>query len=103
VDLLQVVAEPRRREILRLVWDDERNAGAIADQFDVTFGAVSQHLRVLMEAGLVTVRRNGRERWYRAERKALGPIARQLESMWHAQLMDLKRLAEDEEHARKVR
>ena len=54
MDTIQVIAEPRRREILSLIWDDELAAGDIADRFDVTFGAVSQHLRVLREAGLVT-------------------------------------------------
>jgi DNA-binding transcriptional ArsR family regulator len=60
VDALQVIGEPRRREILRLVWDRERTAGDIASQFDVTFGAVSQHLGVLRDAGLVNAHRIGR-------------------------------------------
>ena len=55
MDALQVIGEPRRREILRLVWDRERTAGDIAGQFDVTFGAVSQHLAVLRDAGFVDV------------------------------------------------
>jgi DNA-binding transcriptional ArsR family regulator len=67
---------------IRLAWDEERRAGDIADAFDVTFGAVSQHLRVLREAGFVRVRRAGNERWYRADRVALGPLALALEAMW---------------------
>jgi DNA-binding transcriptional ArsR family regulator len=59
---LRAVSEPRRQQILRLVWDRERPAGDIAASFDVTFGAVSQHLRVLHDAGLVSVRRDGRRR-----------------------------------------
>ena len=59
--LLRAIGTPRRREILRLVWQRERSAGEIHRAFgDVTFGAVSQHLRVLSEAGLVTCRREGR-------------------------------------------
>jgi DNA-binding transcriptional ArsR family regulator len=86
VDALQVVGEPRRREILRLVWDRERSAGEIAAAFDVTFGAVSQHLGVLREAGFVTVRRAGNHRFYRADRRALGPLAQALEAMWSTSL-----------------
>ena len=86
MDALQVVGEPRRREILRLVWDRERTAGDIARQFDVTFGAVSQHLAVLRDAGFVTVRRTGNQRWYQTDRKALGPLAQALEAMWSSSL-----------------
>ena len=86
MDALQVVGEPRRREILRLVWDRERTAGDIAAQFDVTFGAVSQHLGVLRDAGFVNVRRAGNQRYYRTDRQALGPLAQALEAMWSSSL-----------------
>jgi DNA-binding transcriptional ArsR family regulator len=86
VDGLQVVSEPRRREILRLVWDRERSAGEIAGAFDVTFGAISQHLGVLRDAGFVRVRAAGNQRFYRADRTALGPLAQALEAMWASSL-----------------
>src|SRR4029079_6579602 len=86
MDALQVISEPRRREILRLVWDRERSAGDIADAMPVTFGAVSQHLGVLRQAGFVRVRREGSHRFYRADRAALGPLAQALESMWSRSL-----------------
>jgi DNA-binding transcriptional ArsR family regulator len=91
MDALQVIGEPRRREILRLVWDRERTAGEIAAQFDVTFGAVSQHLAILREAGFVNVRQAGNHRFYRTDRRALGPLAQALEAMWGSAL---DRLAE---------
>jgi DNA-binding transcriptional ArsR family regulator len=97
VDALQVVAEPRRREILRLVWDRELAAGDIAGRFDVSFPAVSQHLGVLRDAGFVTVRRDGRTRLYRADRRALGPLRPMLEKMWRDSLDRLARLVEEEE------
>ena len=97
VDPVRVVSEPRRREILRLVWDAERPASEIAAHFDVTFGAVSQHLRVLQEAGLVSVRRDGTRRFYRANRSALRPFASMLRSMWAAELDTLAVLAEEAE------
>lgn len=94
MDEVQVIAEPRRREILRLIWAQERPASEIADHFDVTFGAVSQHLRVLRESGLVTLRRDGRRRLYRANWDALAPYAPMLERMWAGQLDRLAALAE---------
>ena len=94
---LRAVSEPRRQQILRLVWDQERPAGDIAASFDVTFGAVSQHLRVLHDAGLVTVRRDGRRRLYQARREHLGPLREVLEDLWRSGLEELKTLAEAEE------
>ncbi len=96
MDALQVIAAPRRREILSLVWEDEMSAGTIADHFDVTFGAVSQHLAVLRNAGLVSVRRDGNHRYYRAEKDALGELRPVLESMWSSALDDLARAVEQE-------
>jgi DNA-binding transcriptional ArsR family regulator len=94
---LEAAAEPRRREILRLVWDRELAAGEIAALMPVTFGAVSQHLRVLREAGLVSRRREGRHRYYRARREALGPLGACLEALWRGHLDRLADLAEAEE------
>jgi DNA-binding transcriptional ArsR family regulator len=96
LDALQVVAEPRRRAILRLVWDRELSAGDIAERFDVSFPAVSQHLGVLREAGFVSVKRNGRTRLYKADRRALGPIRPLLEKMWNENLDRLVSLIEEE-------
>ena len=86
VDGFQVIGDPTRREILRLVWDEERSAGDIADQFPVTFGAVSQHLGVLRDAGFVSVRPEGNRRFYRADHGALGPLKAALEAMWASSL-----------------
>jgi DNA-binding transcriptional ArsR family regulator len=99
MDAVRVVAEPRRREILRLVWDAELSAGEIAERFDVTFGAVSQHLKVLRDSGLVTLRQDGKKRFYRADREALGPLAAYLQSMWSAKVDTLAELAEAAERA----
>ncbi len=94
------IAHPRRQRILQLVWDRERSAGEIARLCpEVTFGAVSQHLRVLHEAGVVRQRREGRGRFYLADRAALGPLGVALEAMWSDALSELKRLAEGEQRA----
>lgn len=93
---LRALAAPVRREILRIVWHEEQTAGKIAGRFEMTFGAVSQHLKVLRDAELVEVRREGRRRWYRAKRDALGPLAQALEMEWSGHLTRLKTLAEEE-------
>jgi DNA-binding transcriptional ArsR family regulator len=93
-DPLQILAVPTRQQILRLCWESERTAGEIAAQCPVTFGATSQHLRVLREAGFVTMRKQGRQRIYRADRQALGPLARMLEDLWASALSRLRTLAE---------
>lgn len=91
---LEAVSSPRRRAILRLVWDRERSAGEIAANFDVTWAAISQNLRVLREAGLVKERREGNRRLYRADRRALGPLAAVVKKMWEEDLAELKRVVE---------
>lgn len=91
-----MVAQPRRREILRLLWDAELSAGAIAEHVDITFGGVSQHLAVLRDAGYVTVRRAGTRRYYRVDKEGLGPLRPALESMWARTLDDLATAVEAE-------
>jgi DNA-binding transcriptional ArsR family regulator len=93
---LRAIASPRRREILRLVWDHERASGDIADHFDVSWPAISQNLRVLEEAGLVKTRRAGKSRLYRANRARLGPLKSLLLKMWEDDLDRLAGLAEAE-------
>lgn len=98
--VLDALGSPRRREILRLVWDAERSAGDIHRALpDVSFGAVSQHLGVLEDAGLVARRSDGRFRYYTSRRRELGHLGRWLDEMWAAALDDLKDLAEAEERA----
>jgi DNA-binding transcriptional ArsR family regulator len=94
---LKAIAEPRRRQILTLVRDEELPAGEIAAHFDVSRPAVSQHLNVLKEAGLVTERRNGTRRLYRARPEGLAELKVFLEGFWDERLDALKREAEKEE------
>ena len=97
---LAAIQEPRRREILHLVARHELAAGEIHRAVgDVTFGAISQHLRVLAEAGLVVMRKDGRHRRYRARLEPLGPLRAWLEAMWDRSLADLAQLAEADERA----
>ena len=99
MDGWQIVSEPKRRRILRLVWDHELSAGEIAGHFDVTFGAVSQHLSVLREAGFVRSRRDGNRIYYQADHAGLGPFAAALQQMWSATLEDLAEAIEADRDA----
>jgi DNA-binding transcriptional ArsR family regulator len=94
MDAVSMLTQPRRREILRLVWDQERSASEIASHFAISLGAVSQHLGVLRRAGLLLVRPDGTKRFYRANRQALEPFSVLLEQMWSHQLDRLAELAE---------
>ena len=94
---LKAIAEPNRRRILRLVRDDELSAGEIASHFDISWPAISQHLGVLKEAGLVDERRNGVRRLYRARPEGLTELQAFVEELWNDRLTALKREAEREE------
>jgi DNA-binding transcriptional ArsR family regulator len=98
---LKAIAEPRRREILRLVRDNELSAGEIAAQFEISWPAVSQHLGVLKEAGLVDERRNGTKRLYRARPQGLADLKAFLDEFWGDRLEALKREAEREERSKR--
>ena len=96
-EALRALAEPRRRAILRLVSDDELAAGQIAAAFDVTRTAVSQHLTVLRNAGLLTERRDGTRRLYRARPEGLAGLRAFLDDMWASSLDTARRLVEAEQ------
>ncbi len=91
---LRAIAEPRRRQILVLVREGELSAGEIAAHFDVTRPAVSQHLTILKESGLIAERRDGTRRLYRARPEGLADLKEFLEGFWDERLGKLKRLAE---------
>jgi len=93
---LKAIAEPRRRQILRLVWDAEASSGEIAAHFDITGPAVSQHIKVLREAGLVNERREGTRHVFSANKRALLELREFLSWMWDGGLIDLKQAAEEE-------
>src|SRR5438034_8798060 len=93
--VLSAISNPRRREILRLVWNRELTAGEIASRFDVSWPAVSQNLAVLLKAGLVTERREANRRFYRARPQALGSLRAAVEEMWTQDLERLRGAVED--------
>jgi DNA-binding transcriptional ArsR family regulator len=98
---IHALAEPRRREILLMIRDRELSAGEIAAGFDVSRPAISQHLGVLKEAGLVSERREGTRRFYRARPDGLKELREFLEGFWTFSLAQLKREAETEERKKR--
>jgi DNA-binding transcriptional ArsR family regulator len=96
----RAIAEPRRRQILAMVRDGELSAGEIARQFDVSRPAISQHLSVLREAGLLSERRQGTSRLYRARPEGLAGLRDFMDEFWTDRLERLKLAAELEQQRR---
>jgi DNA-binding transcriptional ArsR family regulator len=93
----QALAEPRRREMLVLVRDEPRSVNEIAEHFDITQQAVSHHLKVLREAGLVAVRPQGQRRLYAVRTEGLQSVEEFLAELWPASLQRLKRAVESDD------
>ena len=98
--VLRALAEPQRRRILTLVRDGERPAGAIAAHFDISPQAVSQHLRILRDAGLLAERREGTRRLYALRPEAIEPVRAFLEELWPVSLHRLKQVVEADRRRR---
>ena len=95
--VLRAIGEPRRREIMRLIHGNEQSSGEIAAHFDVSRPAISQHLQVLAEAGLVSIRVVGTRHLYTTRPEGLAELRQYLEEFWDDRLLLLKQAAEAEE------
>src|SRR3984957_11742794 len=93
-ETLHAIAEPHRREILRLVRNDELTAGEIATHFSISRPAVSQHVRVLLDAGLLSERRQGTRRFYALRPEGLEELVAFLDDFWSVGLERLRRAVE---------
>src|SRR6516164_941922 len=91
---LRALADGTRRQILALVWRNERTADEIAAEFAMTRPAISQHLSVLRESELVLVRSEGVRRYYRANQRAIARLRAELAAFWDGSLVELKNAAE---------
>jgi DNA-binding transcriptional ArsR family regulator len=100
MEVFEAIAQPTRREILRLLAGGERTAGSVGSDFTITQPAISQHLRVLREAGLVNERRDGTRRLYRVRPEGLDGLHGFLSVVLTAGLARLKQAAEEEEKHR---
>ena len=100
-EAIRAIAEPNRRRILQLVGSGELSAGEIASSFEITRPAVSQHLTVLREAGLLSERRDGTRRLYSLRPEGFADLKSFLEAFWDDSLERLKEAAETEEGRRR--
>ncbi|WP_223192940.1 ArsR/SmtB family transcription factor [Paenibacillus sedimenti] len=101
--VIHAITEPRRRDILYLVRNEEMTSSAIASHFDISAPAISQHLKVLEESGLVVVRRAGTKRYYSIRREGFAELKQYIDRFWDDSLMRLKEAAEEEERRQKQR
>ena len=103
-DAFAAAAEPTRRKILQLLARRPQIVTDLASQFDVTRSAISQHLGVLADAGLVSAEQRGRERLYRVEQDGVRRLQREIESFWTTELdllaADARQLAAAHAHHR---
>lgn len=93
-DPIRALAEPKRRAILKLIAREELSAGEIAEHFEVTRPAVSQHLTILKSAGLIAERRDGTRRLYRVEPAGISELRHFVEQLWSSALDTARRLVE---------
>jgi DNA-binding transcriptional ArsR family regulator len=93
------LADPTRRELFERIAEHPQSVGALAAQLPVSRPAVSQHLKVLKDAGLVEDEARGTSRIYRIDPQGLGPIRRWLDQQWDRSLANFKTLAEQEDKA----
>jgi DNA-binding transcriptional ArsR family regulator len=99
MEVFEAIGQPTRREILRLLAGVELSAGAVAARFDLTQPAISQHLKILREAGLVEERREGTRRLYRVRPEGVADLHAFLAELLPAGLVRLKEVAEQEERS----
>ncbi|MEO9484686.1 MAG: metalloregulator ArsR/SmtB family transcription factor [Ekhidna sp.] len=98
-DVFQAIADPTRREIIGLVSHQSRNVNELADNFEMSRPAVSKHVRILKECGLVTIEKKGRERFCHAQLDKLGEIAlwvHQYRRFWNTSLDKLEALLRED-------
>jgi DNA-binding transcriptional ArsR family regulator len=98
VDVFQAIADPNRRKILGLLLNQERTVNELVPHFDVTVGAISQHLKILLESRLVVRRKEGRFRYYRTEPVRLKEVhdwASQYEVFWKRRMRKLGRYLDE--------
>ena len=99
--VLRALADPHRRQMLKLVRSNELAAGQIATHFAITQQAVSQHLRLLKRAGLLSERREGTRRLYSLRPESLEPVRTVLADLWPDALLRLKQVVEQDKRQKK--
>ena len=99
-DVFQAIADPTRREIINMLAKNELNLNAVADNFSISRPAVSKHIKILTECGLIVIKQQGRERYCRAELNKLKEVAEWAErykEFWNQKLDALGNFLENEQ------
>ncbi|MBB5395380.1 helix-turn-helix transcriptional regulator [Mucilaginibacter sp. AK015] len=105
-DVFQAIADPTRRQIINLLAGQQMNLNAIADSFAISRPAVSKHIKILTQCGLITIKQQGRERYCRAELKNLEQVAKwtdQYRAFWTSKLNALEDFLEQEKIEQKTK
>jgi DNA-binding transcriptional ArsR family regulator len=98
-DVFQAIADPTRREIIQLLARQSLNVNAVADNFDISRPAISRHVRILTECGLLVIRKEGRERYCQADLRKLKQVSDwtdRYREFWTKKLDDLEDFLEKE-------
>ena len=101
-DVFQAIADPTRREIINLLAHKSLHLNAVAERFDISRPAISKHIKILTECGLVQIRQQGRERYCEAQLSALREVAtwaEQYRAFWNTKLHALGAFLESEEQS----
>ncbi|RYD58583.1 MAG: ArsR family transcriptional regulator [Sphingobacteriales bacterium] len=101
-DVFQAIADPTRRDIIQMVSHQSLNLNAIAAQFEISRPAISKHIKILTECGLIVIRQEGRERYCEAQLKKLSEVSEWVEqyrNFWNHKLDSLERFLERDEQA----
>ena len=100
-DVFQAIADPTRREIMGLIANKSLNLNAVADKFDISRPAVSKHIKILTQCGLITITQQGRDRYCQADFKKLNEVSKWVEqyrSFWTGKLDALENFLDDEQN-----
>ena len=104
-DVFQAIADPTRREIINIIAKKSLNLNAVADKFDISRPAISKHIKILTECGLILIKQKGRERYCEANLKALGHVSKWIDQyrvFWTAKLDALESFLEKQEGANRL-
>jgi DNA-binding transcriptional ArsR family regulator len=107
-DVFQAIADPTRREIINLLAHQKLNLNAVADQFDISRPAISKHIKILTECGLITINQQGRDRYCEVKFSKLNEVSvwvEQYRKIWESKLDSLElyldKIQKEKAHAKK--
>lgn len=104
-DVFQAIADPTRREIINIIAKESLNLNAVADKFKISRPAISKHIKILTECGLILIKQKGRERYCEANLKPLGHVSKWIDQyrvFWTTKLDALESFLEKQEGGKRT-